>query len=74
MVRDTDRHGNVSYLLTLLSTNLTARELAEVGFEILSNDGINCHQAEDASFSYTAFRVIITLRTRAKELARNPGL
>lgn len=52
----------------MFPTHLAARQLAEVRFEILPDDGIDGNKAEHASFPYTALRVIITLCSTVKEI------
>lgn len=52
----------------MFPAHLAARQLAEVRFEILPDDGIDGNKAEHASFPYTALRVIITLCSTVKEI------
>lgn len=51
----------------MFPAHLAARQLAEVRFEILPDDGIDGNKAEHTSFPYTALRVIITLHCTKKE-------
>lgn len=53
---------------SMLPAYLAARQLAEVRFEILPNDGIDGNKAEHTSFPYTALRVIITLHNTGTEI------
>ncbi len=52
---------------------LAARQLAEVRFQILSDDSIDGHKAKYTRLSYTALRVIITLQKRAKDHQNKQG-
>lgn len=42
---------------------LTARKLCQVGFELLTNDRIDGHQAKNTGLANTAFCVVIALQT-----------
>lgn len=58
------KEENKTDILQEERAHLAAGQLAEVRFQILSDDGIDGHKAKYTRFSYTALRVIITLQRR----------
>lgn len=55
-------------LNALRSGHLAAGELAEMGFEVVSNHCMNGHQAEHTGFPYTALRVVVTLFNQIRKI------
>lgn len=47
-------------------SHLAAGQLAEVRLQVLPYHCVNGHQAEDASFSHAALRVVVALSKQAK--------
>lgn len=46
------------------STHLAARQLGQVGLQLLPDHRVDGHQAEDAGLPHAALRVVVALRSR----------